>query len=180
MGISQPYLSKLYKALISTAYYGLFRIGEITSGDRPIQVDDVFLTDNKNKIQIVLRSSKTHTTADHPQIVKITSHMSNPKDKHFFREAAFCPFLLLQDYMRIRKKRLPWSKRGPLFVFSDNTPVRPGNFSQVLKAAIKKCGLDNNNYSSHSLRSGRDSDRLKSRMSGKYQTHRPLEVKCGL
>ena len=32
----QHYLSILYKALFSTAYYGLFRIGELASGSHPV------------------------------------------------------------------------------------------------------------------------------------------------
>ena len=33
---NQPYLATLYKAIFSTAYYGLFRIGEITKGTHPV------------------------------------------------------------------------------------------------------------------------------------------------
>ena len=33
----QPYLSILYKSILITGYYGLFRIGEITKGTHPIQ-----------------------------------------------------------------------------------------------------------------------------------------------
>ena len=30
--VSQPYLSIMYQALMSTAYFGLFRVGELTEG----------------------------------------------------------------------------------------------------------------------------------------------------
>ena len=33
---NQPFLRVLYRALFSTAYFGLFRVGELTSGDHPV------------------------------------------------------------------------------------------------------------------------------------------------
>ena len=60
----QLYLAKLYRAMVAIAYYGLLRVGEITSGTRPIFACDVFVVKNKDKFQLVLRSSKTHTRAN--------------------------------------------------------------------------------------------------------------------
>ena len=45
--MNQPYLSLLYHTIISTAYYGLFRIGELTSGDHPVLAQDVHIGTNK-------------------------------------------------------------------------------------------------------------------------------------
>ena len=58
---TQPYLRSLYQALFSTAYFGLFRIGEITQSPHVIKACDVHLAKNKKKVMFVLRSSKTHT-----------------------------------------------------------------------------------------------------------------------
>ena len=57
---NQPYLLNLYKAIFCVAYYGMFRIGELTSGDHPVKAFDVHIGENKNKMVFVLRTSKTH------------------------------------------------------------------------------------------------------------------------
>ena len=67
----QQYLLVLYRAILITGYYGLFRIGELVTGDHLIRVSDVHIGENKNKIQIVLKTSKTHGLGDQPQVVKI-------------------------------------------------------------------------------------------------------------
>ena len=67
----QPYLSRLYSAMLSTAYYGLFRVGEISSGSHPILVKDVHIAQNKNKMLFVLHTSKTHRKGNKPQLFKI-------------------------------------------------------------------------------------------------------------
>ena len=40
---SQPYLCCLYKAITAITYYGWLRIGEVTTGEHPIIVRDVFM-----------------------------------------------------------------------------------------------------------------------------------------
>ena len=52
---NQPYLAIMYKALYATAYYGLFRASEVTTGAHPIQARDVHIGENKNKMMFVLR-----------------------------------------------------------------------------------------------------------------------------
>ena len=39
----QPYLCILYQSLLLTAYFGLFRTGELTSGDHPVKAVDVHI-----------------------------------------------------------------------------------------------------------------------------------------
>ena len=70
---SQPYLRDLYAAMITTAYYGLFRIGEIAKSEHSVKVHDVHIGVNKNKILFVLRSSQTHNQGNLPQQIKIAS-----------------------------------------------------------------------------------------------------------
>ena len=67
----QPYLRILYKALFASAYFGLFRVGELTSGSHPVLAKDVHIGTNKKKLLFVLHSSKTHTKGDKPQLIKI-------------------------------------------------------------------------------------------------------------
>ena len=56
----QPYLRVMYKTIFIISYYGLFRIGELTFSDHQVKVADVHVADNKDKIMMILRSSKTH------------------------------------------------------------------------------------------------------------------------
>ena len=39
---SQPYLAVMQKTITMTAYHGLLRIGEVTMGDHPINVHNIF------------------------------------------------------------------------------------------------------------------------------------------
>ena len=70
---NQPYLHTLYKTLFSTAYFGLFRIGELTSGEHPVLARDVHMGFNKRKVLFILRTSKTHWKNTKPQTIKISS-----------------------------------------------------------------------------------------------------------
>ena len=69
----QPYLKILYQALFSTAYFGLFRVGELTKGDHPVLACDIHIGFNKRKLLFILRTSKTHGKGSKPQLVKILS-----------------------------------------------------------------------------------------------------------
>ena len=89
----QPYLEVLYSAIFSTAYYGLFRVGEICDGTHTILAKNVHIAQNKNKMLIYLESSKMHSKANQPQIVKISPF----KMVHAHRKAKnlmtmYCPF----------------------------------------------------------------------------------------
>ena len=59
--MEQPYLLVLYEAIFCLAYYGLMRIGELTEGDHPIKAKDIHIGVNKDKILLVLYTSKTHS-----------------------------------------------------------------------------------------------------------------------
>ena len=71
MFAAQPYLLILYRTILITAYYGLFRVGELNKGDHPVKVTDVHIGENKRKALFILRTSKTHWKDSPPQSVKI-------------------------------------------------------------------------------------------------------------
>ena len=146
----QPYLAILFKALLAAAYYGLFRIGEITDGSHPIKARDVFIGDNKPKILFMLRTSKTLCEDSPPQSVKIVARQSRNQ---------FCPYILLQKYMDVRLPCL--SKQEPLFIFRDRSTVKPYAANKLLKQLLSDSGHDKNNYSFHSLRAGHAVQMLK-------------------
>ena len=71
--INQPYLSILYRTIFATAYYGLFRVGELTEGSHTVRVTDVHIARNKKKFLFILWTSKTHNRNSKPQAIKISS-----------------------------------------------------------------------------------------------------------
>ena len=150
----QPYLAILYQALISTAYFGLFRIGELAEGPHAVKAKDVYLATNKRKMQFILRTSKTHGLDKKPQIIKISSESIRMKKSSHINEN--CPYDLLRQYINSRK--LCANDTENFFIFCDRSPVQIANVRSVLKKAISMTGLDMNNYNTHSLRAGRSVD----------------------
>ena len=149
----QPYLVCLYQALFALAYRGLFRIGELTTGDHPMKAKDIHLGRNKNKILVVLYTSKTHSLDQKPQKIKITA---NPQ---YHNKLNFCPFRLVENYINIRNEAL--SDTEPFFVFRDYTPVAPANARVILKQTLLNLNLDSELYNCHSFRIGKASDMQK-------------------
>ena len=99
---NQPYLEKMFKALFSLAYYGLFRVGELTLSDHSIKAKNVHCGENKYKIKVYLYSSKTHGPESYPQKVKIMARDSYHNTQCGSRRRShlnFCPFQLLRDYI---------------------------------------------------------------------------------
>ena len=155
---NQPYLQLRYMTIIALGYYGLLRIGELTAGAHPIKAKDIHVSDNKEKILIVLHSSKTHGSKSHPQKIKITGNDSQDiRDKQFQR--FFCPFKLVCQYMLTRGSFC--SDHEQFFIFRDKTPVKLSNVKTVLNQSLNSLNLNQDLYDCHSLRIGRASDMLK-------------------
>ena len=167
----QPYLCLLYKAIISICYYGLFRIGELVIcdiADHTTKAKDVHVAMNKNKILVVLYTSKTHGQDSYPQKIKITG---NKPTNRFF-----CPFKLMQRYMMQRGGFE--SNTEPFFVFKGKIPVTDVNVRTVLQNMLQNLGLDPLLYGTHSLCSGRAVDMFKLgysisqiKMAGRWQSN---------
>ena len=71
---TQPYLETLFLAILALGYYGLFRVGELCKSDHVMKAKDVHVALNKEKILVILYSSKTPGKESIPQKVKITSN----------------------------------------------------------------------------------------------------------
>ena len=151
---TQPYLTSLYKALFSTAYFGLFRIGELATGTHPVRAKDVHVAKNKKKFLFVLRTSKTHGLYAAPQSVKISSHPQNIESNQ--EQLGECPYKLLRDYIALRP--LYASPEEPFFVLQDKSPLKPDLVRKILKLLLKKAGFEEGLYSFHSFRAGRTVD----------------------
>ena len=165
----QPFLSCLYKMILLTAYFGLFRIGKLTSGDHPVLTRDIHIGQNKDKFLFVLRTSKTHWKDVKPQMVKILRssissrnecRMAGVTNTNFSRTKPLpCPFEHLRSYLKLHGTYITDSE--PFFVFKDRNPVKPFHFRQCLKLCLRKLGFDERNYNMHSLRLGRSCDLYK-------------------
>ena len=156
----QPYLKTPYKALLSTAYFGLFRVGEVTDGPHVLLAHNVSIGQNKKKMLFVLKTSKTTGLGDKPQRIKIKSNPAAAEDlgedkKHLH----FCPFEILEEYIAIRPDMR--NRQEQFFMFRDNSPVQAHHLRTVLKELIKMAGLRPELYSGHSLRIGRASQLAK-------------------
>ena len=150
---NQIYLTKLYKAMFVTAYYGLFRVGEITSSKHVITLDNVHLGCNSNKILFILWSSKMHKRNTEPQTVEIKAigakECTLPSDLE-----KYCPYKIIRAYLELRLD----NEDTQFFVYSDDSPVTGDQFRRVMRWVIKDMGLNPLVYDTHSFRIGRATD----------------------
>ena len=169
-GEKQPYLEALYITAFLIGYYGLFRVGELTMGDHVIRAANVHEGKNKDKILIVLYSSKTHGKESYPQKVKIigketievTSHTNKTYRKSVIKttqSARFCPVEWLLYYIQLRGESN--SPHEPLFIFHDKTPLLARQMRTILRSTLKNLNLEAELYDTHSLRIGRATDLYK-------------------
>ena len=149
--LKQIYLEDLYMSLFSLAYYGLMRISEVTDSQHAMKAANIHIAKNKDKILIVLYSSKTHGKESRPQKIKITSNRSEKTGKYIHRN--FCPFSLAKRYMTRRGDYD--TEEEHFYIYRDGTPVSAENTRNILKLALTNLGLNPINYGFHSLRIGR-------------------------
>ena len=160
-GMGQMYLVILYQALFITAYYGLFRVGELTHSPHVIPACNVHIAMNKNKLLFILETSKTHTRGDKPQLVKISSVPCARTMEAKIRTTICysCPFSLLKMYLNVRPGRT--SEDEQFFIFRDGSPVLASHMRVCLKTMLLHLRLNPKLYCTHSTRMGRSSDLLK-------------------
>ena len=104
---NQTYLKVMYRTMFAFAFYGLLRIGEVAQSPHVAKAKDVSIGTNKNKVLIVLYSSKTHGQESHPQKVKISKWGNSVR--------LFCPFNLINSYKKLRPDYINDSEQ--FFVF---------------------------------------------------------------
>ena len=134
-----PDIKKLRnKALLIIGFSGGFRRNEIVSLD----IEDVeFVFEG---IKITVKKSKTDQYGE--GMVKGIPHFEN---------SLYCPVATLKRWINISK-----IKQGPLFrrflkgsILSNNR-LTDQSIALIIKNYLVKAGIDSNNYSGHSLRSG--------------------------
>ena len=153
----QPYLSTLYQTIFTTGYCGLLRVGELSHSDHVLRARDVHIGKNKERLLLVLHSSKTHGKHNKPQTISITT--DTKEKKYFVKKHRCCPYQAIRNYIAVRDGfKLPDEQ---FFMFSDNLPVFPQHVRTPLKIAIDRTGVDSKNFNVHSLCIGRCCDLLK-------------------
>ena len=135
-------------------------MSEVTCDSHPILAKDVHIGENKKKFLLILRTSKTHGLGTAPQMVKISAKPLRIKTgRELPGLKPPCLYMLLKTYAQLRG---PYQcDEDPFFVFADHTPVAARHMSSQLKFFIKRCGFDQKQYGTHSLRSGRTCDLYK-------------------
>ena len=138
----QIYLASLYRALFSTAYFGLFRVGELTKGEHPVLARDIHISTNKRKILFILRTSKTHGKGSKPQQIKISSKkqgIHNAKVTTNIRSLP-CPYQILREYLALRGPYRDVAET--FFIFSDGSAVTLQHMRLCLKTVLHRLGFD--------------------------------------
>ena len=162
----QLYLATLFKALFTTAYFGLFQVCELTmtASQHAVRVADVHIGKNKKKFLFILRSSKTHQRSMKPQMIKILMVGEGNESKHGHSLTAkskgwFCPYSVLKQFAMIRPKYHDPNEQ--FFIFRDYTPVMALHMRSTLHLMLKIMQYNETLFNCHSFRSGRSSDLLK-------------------
>ena len=157
----QPYLAKLFKALFVTAYFGLFRVCELTmmKSLHAVRVTDVHIGTNKKKILFILRSSKTFNKGNRPQMIKISTKgegEERKKNKSLLGKSfgRYCPYQIIQDYINCRPNYHDPNEQ--FFVFRDYSPMTSLHFRSTLHLMLRLMQYNEKLYNCHSFRIGRD------------------------
>ena len=133
------------------------RVSEVTASPHVLKAKDVHMASNKDKLLLILYSSKTHDKGCRPQKIKITANKADSRGNYTRRH--FCPFLLMRQFLALRGDYD--SEKEQFFIFRDKSPVQANHSRSVLKTLISRLGLDEKLYGMHSFRIGRTTDLVK-------------------
>ena len=131
--INQPFHIKLFQAMFALGYCGLFRVGELTYSQHVIKAKNV-MGQNKEKMLIILLTSKTHGKESYPQKVRIVSNLSGKTLGH--RNRFFCPFRVVNDYIQARGYGF-LEDEEQFFIYREGSPVLPSHARQTLRNMLK-------------------------------------------
>ena len=103
-------------------------VTQVSYSNHVVKAKDVYSALNKDKLLIMLYSSKTHSVEMRPQKIKVTSNFT---EKSGFYARNFCPFVLVNEYIEARGDFL--NAQEQFFIFKDKTPVSADNARAILK-----------------------------------------------
>ena len=154
----QPYLEILYKTMFCLGYYGMLRVGEMTLSNHTLKTCNVHVGNTKDKILLVLYTSKTHGQESGPQKIRISAATNTPYS-NARQEKFFCPVKTVIRYMYARGAYQDDSEQ--FFIFADRSPVQPHHLRMTLRDLLADLNLDGSLYDVHSFRSSRTCDLAK-------------------
>ena len=133
-------------AACCTAFFGFLRVGEMTTPGQDtydssvhLSLEDVAL-DSRVAPTIIWLTIKQSKTDPFRKGVKLCLGRT---------EAVVCPIRALLPYLAIRGKA-----PGSLFISESGTSLTRAHFKTLLSATLKKAGLDDSKYNTHSFRIG--------------------------
>ena len=144
--ITPAYQILLFQTMFLVAFYGFFRVGELTTKTPErrhsvLQFQSLSFLKSRNEVQaakLVITDYK-HNTTGRPFSIII----------HRESTVHCCPVEFLLRWCRMRG-----SNSGPLFCLADGSAVKTEVFTRQLKGALAFCDLDCSSYKSHSFRIG--------------------------
>ena len=134
------YQRVLLKSCFTLAFFGLLRLGEIstTAGAKPtyvIQLSDIDL--HQDHVLLTMHTYK-HSQPNNPVSLRIAS-----------QHPPICPVASLRSFIALRGS-LP----GPLFCFPDLRPLSKSFLTSNLASILALAGFDPQRYKCHSFRIG--------------------------
>ena len=146
-------MSNLFKAVFVLAYYGLMRMGELVKGvgDHALKAKNIHVGMNKNKILMILYSSKMHDQANAPQKIRISA-LDGTYD--FGVRRIFCPFTIVRTYA-ISRGGFD-SDDEPFMIYKDKKSQPSMDVVRsLLRELLSALNLEAAYYDTHSFRIGR-------------------------
>lgn len=134
------YEASLFAAAFSLAFHGLFRVGELTVGNKlanhTIQYENIKLW--HDRLELNVQTSKTDQFGKGQTLV-ISKQLN----------VAICPVQTLSHYLNIRPLF-----SGPLFCHFNGQPLSGYQFRAIMKKSLGVLGVENAGFKSHSFRIG--------------------------
>ena len=149
----QKYNRLLFSTAFQFAYFGMLRVGEYACSQHAVKAVDVHIADNyKNKVKLILHTSKTHGREARPQKILIQNKESD-KFKNLNPVAAAKQYGVVRGGYDDNNEQY--------FINSDKTPLTPNEVRATLRVILSNLSLDPLRYDTHSFRVGRATDLMK-------------------
>ena len=137
------YEAALFSAVFSVAFFGLLRVGEITTSKSKSVINGSNLTISdilvrRKILELRVRWSKTD------QKGKSVTFLIPENRKNY------CPIRLINEYLKVR----PTCNNTDLFIHYTGMPLTKYQFSSVLEKALHFLHMSKGHFRSHSFRIG--------------------------
>lgn len=138
---SNVYYKTLYQSMFLTAFYGLLRVGEMTTFPNDKTTHCLKFRDIERHALGFTLIFRTHKYSLPGRVSKVVIKRQP--------DSITCPVLHMQSYLSMRG-----NNTGYLFIHPDGTPVSRSQFTDVLNNALSFIGLSPTSYKGHSFRIG--------------------------